>query len=99
MRIRRTENFKISDFYCTRCGKKGISLPRKDNQKREPGHLKNLYCPYCKSQQNAVEIRGYGKYTYEDFEMEYKNKNFDEKGKRILPFPQFKANIYNQKGE
>lgn len=94
----KTVNFDISDFYCTKCGKKGISLPRKDNKKREPGHLKRLYCPYCRSEQNSVEIRGYGKYTYEDFKNEFKNKNFDETGRRILPFSQFKNNLYN-KGE
>ena len=87
----------ISDFYCTHCGKKGISIPRKNNQRREAGHLKNLYCPYCREVHNAVEIRPYGKYTLQDFYIEFNNHNFDEKGKRIVPCNQFLGNYKNNR--
>lgn len=61
----------ISDFYCTECGNKGISLPRKDNKRRKSGHLKKLYCCHCKKEINHVEIRENGSYTYEDFLEDY----------------------------
>lgn len=79
----------ISDFYCTKCGRKGISIPRKNNKRREAGHLKNLYCPFCKDIHNAAEVRPYGQYNLEDFKIEFNNHNFDENGKRKLPFRQF----------
>ena len=69
---RRTINFTLSDFYCTECGQKGINIARKNGQQREPGHLKKLYCIHCKKETNHVEVRPYGEYNYEDFELEYK---------------------------
>lgn len=87
----RNRKINISDFYCCSCGKRVLPLPRKDGQGREPGHLKKLYCLYCKEEKNAVEIRENGKYTYEDFMIEYLNGNFDENGKRIQPMRQFIA--------
>ena len=71
-----------SEFYCTECGHKGIPLARKAGQHREPGHLKNLYCLYCKKETNHVEIRPYGSYRLADFLEEYYLGRFFE-GKRI----------------
>lgn len=79
MRNRKRE---VSEFYCTCCGNKGIPIVRKPGQTREPGHLKKLYCLYCKTDTNHVEIRPYGKYYYEDFQEEFELGRFFE-GKRI----------------
>lgn len=68
--------FFISDFYCTYCGQRGIPLARKYGKAREPGHLKKLYCLHCKAETNHVEIRPYGKYTYEDFYKEFISNTF-----------------------
>lgn len=72
----------ISDFYCTRCGNKGISLPRKISREREPGHLKEIWCPYCNMKTNHVEVRPFGSYTVEDFKEEFELGRFIE-GKRL----------------
>ena len=79
------KNTNLSKMYCVICGNEGIPINRKRGQNREPGHLKKLYCPYCKMQENMVEIRGYGQYTKEDFLIEYKYGNFNEEGLRIDP--------------
>ncbi len=42
-----SRNMTVSDFYCTKCGRKGIPIARKQGQQREPGHLKKLYCLAC----------------------------------------------------
>lgn len=75
-------DMSISDFYCTRCGNKTIPIVRKTSRSREPGHLKKLWCPFCKEEVNCVEIRGFGDYNYNDFLCEYTNNNFDENGNR-----------------
>lgn len=63
------KNFNLSDFYCTKCGKKGIPIARKKGQDRELGHLKVLYCVHCQEETNHVEIRK--NYTYYDFYEEF----------------------------
>ena len=37
-------NISLSDFYCTKCGTKGIPCFRTVGKEREPGHLKKLFC-------------------------------------------------------
>ena len=65
-----------SEFYCTQCGNNGIPIARKVGSQREAGHLKKLYCPYCKEETNHAEIRPFGAYNYEDFEREFKLGRF-----------------------
>ncbi len=88
--MRRTKDTrlqKLSDFYCTKCGHKGIPIIRAAKV-REPGHLKKLFCLYCGNEENMVEIKQNGKYTLEDFLLEFQNGNF-ENGERKLPYKQF----------
>ena len=60
-----------SDFYCVKCGQKGIPIARKIGSQREAGHLKKLYCMHCKAEVNHAEVRPFGSYNYEDFKLEY----------------------------
>lgn len=94
MRVNNKLN-KISDFYCTCCGHKGFPIIRKAGQEREPGHLKKLYCIYCKEEKNMVEIKQGGKYTLEDFEIEFYNGNFIN-GERVKPYKQFIVECYQK---
>ena len=71
-----------SEFYCTECGSKGIPIARKIGTKKEPGHLKKIYCLKCKKETNHAEVRPYGSYDYEDFLEEYSLGRFFE-GKKI----------------
>lgn len=63
--------YALSKMYCVNCGKEGIGVNRKTGQFREAGHLKNLWCPWCKAEHNMAEVRPVGSYTYEDFKMEF----------------------------
>ena len=40
---RRAQLADPSEFYCTKCGKRGFDIPRKRGQEREAGHLKRLW--------------------------------------------------------
>lgn len=78
-----SRNMTISDFYCTKCGRKGIPIARKQGQQREPGHLKKLYCLACGEETNHAEVRGVGSaYTKEDFMLEFALGRFVD-GKKI----------------
>ena len=89
----------ISDMYCTQCGKKNIPVPRKAGQESEPGHLKKMYCIYCKRKTNMVEIREIGSgYTLEDFQLEYNFHNFTKEGKRKLKWGEFRQHLHNGGG-
>ena len=67
----------INDFYCVVCGNKGISVPRKNGKQREAGHLKKLYCIYCRKETNHAEVKSFGSsYTKEDFDLEFSTGRF-----------------------
>ena len=83
----------ISDMYCTKCGKRNMSVPRKKGGERESGHLKKIFCIYCGMQWNAAECDQNGYYTYKDFMTEFENGNFDEEGQRKETYAQLKARL------
>lgn len=67
LQLSKKADVKISDFYCTKCGNRSMSLPRRNGRFREPGHLKSLWCYHCKEEVNHAEVRPFGSYSYEDF--------------------------------
>ena len=83
-------NVTDHDFYCTRCGRKGIPICRQGRM-REIGHLKYLYCLNCKSVTNHAECIPGSKYTREVFLREYKSGNFDKEGNRIASLSEWRA--------
>lgn len=85
-----------SEFFCVKCGNKGIPIMRKKGAEREAGHLKRLYCLTCKKEWNHAECRPNTKYTYNEFLIEFQNNNFDEEGNRVFPYGEFKK-IMNKK--
>ena len=96
MKMRDARLQRLSDFYCTYCGHKSYPILRRVGKEREPGHLKNLFCLYCNQERNMVEIKAEGKYSLEDFEIEFKYGNFIN-GVRKLPYKQFISKV--EKGE
>lgn len=62
--------YEEHDFYCMKCGKKGIPLARKKGFQHGKMHRKKLYCLFCKEEVNHIECR-----TFADVE-EFK-ENFE----------------------
>lgn len=89
----RKTNFTMSAMYCCKCGNRGIDIARRVNGYRESGHLKKLYCIYCKQEWNHAEVRPFTNYSYEDFQLEMKYNNFDEEGNRKEPYKIFKRKL------
>lgn len=48
--------YSISNFECPGCGNL-IPLPRRNTKKRENGHIKDLFCPYCNKVQKTKEYK------------------------------------------
>ena len=95
----RMRNFEQSEFYCVKCGKKGLPCFRNKGQKREKGHLKKLYCIYCGYETNHAEVQPDARYTYDDFKLEFDYGNFDKEGNRIYTLNQLKEMIEHGKIE
>ena len=81
------------EFYCCKCGMKGIPVVRQKGKEREPGHLKKLFCLTCNAEINHVECIAGSKYQYEDFLLEFSQGNFDSNFNRILPYGVFKDSL------
>ena len=77
-----TKAMTESKFFCTKCGHEGLPIMRPKGHRREPGHLKKLYCPYCKEVVNHAEVREIGGYTEEDFRQEFESGIF-KNGQRV----------------
>lgn len=52
----RVNEYTISDFICPECGR-SFPLPRQKSKRREKGHIKDLYCPFCKKYVKTFEER------------------------------------------
>jgi len=61
--LRKTRFMDQSTFICTTCGKT-FPLMRSHGQHRERGHIKDLWCPFCKAERKFREVkRGEGYMT------------------------------------
>ena len=86
-------------FYCTHCGKKGITISRKQSKCKKPGHLKKLYCLNCKIEINHVECVEFSHYDSEMFREEFLSGNFQKDGSRVVTLSQLRETLYIQSQE
>ena len=49
--------FNEHDFYCIKCGHKGIPLSRKQGYQHGRFHRKKLFCLYCQQEVNHIECK------------------------------------------
>ena len=54
---RGTQGFEFHDFYCIKCGRKGIPCQRRKGHQHSRGHLKKLFCIYCQEEVNHYECK------------------------------------------
>ena len=70
MQMRKIRYMDTSVFICPACGNK-IPLMRKRNRQREKGHIKDLWCPFCRTDRKFLEIRRGDWYTEADGNIVY----------------------------
>lgn len=56
-RSRSLRSYETHDFYCIKCGHKGIPCQRRKGHQHEKGHFKKLFCIYCNKEVNHYECR------------------------------------------
>ena len=52
------KSFTISKFECPDCENE-MYVSRQLSKQREDGHIKDLWCPYCKEIKKMKEIKNY----------------------------------------
>ena len=51
------DSYQEHNFYCIRCGNKGIPLSRNRGHQHGRFHRKKLYCMTCKEEVNHIECK------------------------------------------
>jgi len=59
------------DFYCLKCGQKGLPVWRNNGHLHAKNHKKKLYCFNCKCEVNHIEI--FNQFQLEKFQEDFKN--------------------------
>ena len=85
-----------NEYYCTKCGLKGMPIVRIKGKEREAGHLKKLWCLNCGKETNHVECRTASGYRYQEFMFEFENGNFDENGNRKMTIGELKNKLLKE---
>ena len=78
--MKQRNNIEIHSFFCTRCGRIGIPIPRKKNGQRERFHKKKLYCIYCRQEINHIECKN----TMDEIEFKKLFAKGEYKMKKVL---------------
>lgn len=74
-------------FFCLNCGRENTPIFRKVSHQYKRFHRKRLYCPWCKTECNAIECR-----SEEEVEMFYEAFNageFKEEAEASMNFIKF----------
>jgi transposase-like protein len=54
-KMKKRNDATIAYYKCPEC-KKVLSVPRQIGRRRERGHKKDLWCPFCKAERTFVEM-------------------------------------------
>ena len=74
--------YVTNDFYCIKCGERGLPVQRKVGKERSVFHRKKLWCCKCKVEINHVEVRN--DYERDCFKEMYANGDFRQEAEDSL---------------
>ena len=72
----------LHDFYCIKCGNKGIPVMRKRSHNHGKFHRKKLYCLHCKEEVNHVECKN--EFEVYEFLEDFRNGVFEDEAKAYI---------------
>ena len=72
------------EFICINCGRVGIPIFRRDGKYKEQFHRKKLYCLYCHTEVNHIEVRN--EFEKADILEAFENGEFVEEAKASMLF-------------
>lgn len=75
-------SFITHDFYCLNCGRRGIPIQRSLNHLKGKNHRKKLYCMYCKTEVNHIEITTPAELT--KFQNDFKSGVYEDEAKASI---------------
>lgn len=81
---RRGGSYAEHNFYCTKCGNRGIPLPRKQGFKHESFHRKKLYCMFCKEEVNHIECKTFDE--VEEFKENFANGVYKDEAEASISY-------------
>ena len=85
-----------SEFYCCKCGTKGIPIASKKGKAREAGNLKKLYCLKCGKETNHAECKEFTHYSKADFDFGGEDGKFHESQNCILDYGLCRNKMHNE---
>ena len=59
----RSGSFDLSSLVCLECGNI-FTIPRNKKERRSNGHIKDIWCPFCKNVSKHYEIQDIGSFLY-----------------------------------
>ena len=79
--VRKMENH---DFYCLKCGKKGLNVYRRQGHQHGKYHRKKLYCFYCKEEVNHMECRTQA--VFDEFKDAFERGEFIDEAEESISY-------------
>ena len=80
------KNYESHSFYCLNCGKKGIPIMRERGHLHSKHHRKALYCPFCHTTVNHIEVRNLEEAA--QFKEDFEKGLFKEEAKESISYIQ-----------
>ena len=77
-------NYTSNDFYCMKCGNKGIPISRPKSLKREKMHRKKLYCCTCREEVNHIECKN--SFEAEEFKINFMNGVYRNEAEKSVSY-------------
>lgn len=72
------------DFYCIKCGNRGIPLVRNRGYNHKKFHRKKLYCIHCQQEINHIECKT--SQEVEEFQTNFKNGVYKDEAEESVSY-------------
>ena len=78
------KGYEAHRFFCLQCGHENLPIYRKTSHQHKKYHRKKLYCPYCKTEINHIELRSDEEVA--EFKKQFEQGDYINEAKESLSF-------------